>query len=149
MVPGAGDGLVVAGASHGDIVALDAATGEQKWKTRINSEILSAPAIGKGVVLVRAVDGRVVALRATDGSEIWSAEQQVPRLSLRGTANPLIVGDMAMSGFDNGRVLALTLADGGPVWDVSVAPPSGRSEIDRLNRHRLGRSRPSMTTSTP
>jgi outer membrane protein assembly factor BamB len=131
--PGAGDGLVVAGASHGDIVALDAATGEQKWKTRINSEILAAPAIGKGVVLVRAVDGRMVALRATDGSELWSAEQQVPRLSLRGTANPLIVGDMAMSGFDTGRVLALTLADGGPVWDVSVAPPSGRSEIDRLN----------------
>ncbi len=131
--PGTGDGLVVAGASHGDIVALDAATGAQKWKTRINSEILAAPAIGKGVVLVRAVDGRMVALRATDGSEIWSAEQQVPRLSLRGTANPLIVGDMAMSGFDTGRVLALTLADGGPVWDVSVAPPSGRSEIDRLN----------------
>jgi outer membrane protein assembly factor BamB len=131
--PGAGEGLVVAGASHGDIIALDAATGAQKWKSRINSEILAAPAIGKGVVLVRAVDGRMVALRASDGGEIWSAEQQVPRLSLRGTAKPIIFGDLALSGFDTGRVLALTLADGAPVWDVNVAPPTGRSEIERLN----------------
>jgi outer membrane protein assembly factor BamB len=130
--PGAGDGLVVAGADHGAIVALDAATGAQKWMIQVNSEVLAAPAIGSGVVLVRLVDGRLVALRVADGSQIWSAEQQVPRLSLRGTARPIIAGDLAVCGFDTGRVLALSLADGGTVWDVLVAPPTGKSEIERL-----------------
>ncbi len=130
--PGTGDGLVVAGTGHGDIVALDAATGAQKWKAHINSEILAAPAIGNGIVLVRLSDGRVVALRARDGSQVWSAEQQVPKLSLRGTAKPIIAGDLALCGFDTGRVMALSLADGSTAWDVLVAPPSGRSEIERL-----------------
>ncbi len=29
---GVGDGIVVAGASHGDIIAVDSASGAQKWK---------------------------------------------------------------------------------------------------------------------
>jgi outer membrane protein assembly factor BamB len=130
--PGAGQDLVVAGASHGDIVALDAATGAIRWKTRINSEILSAPAIGGGYVVMRTVDGRLSGMRAADGSVAWSAEQQVPRLSLRGTAQPAIAGDLALSGFDNGRVMAVSLADGGTAWEMTVAPPAGRTELDRL-----------------
>jgi outer membrane protein assembly factor BamB len=130
--PGAGDGLVVVGAAQGDIVALDAATGTQKWTTRINSEILAAPAIGGATVLVRAGDGRLVALRAADGSQLWSAEEDVPRLSLRGTARPLVSGELAVAGFDNGRVLALELATGDTVWELNIAPPVGRSELDRL-----------------
>jgi outer membrane protein assembly factor BamB len=130
--PGAGNGLVVAGGSYGAVVALDAATGEKKWQAHINSEILSAPAVGTDLVIVRAVDGRVVALRATDGTQAWSAEQQVPRLSLRGTTQPIIAGDLAVSGFDNGRVMALALKDGATVWDISVAPPTGRTELQRL-----------------
>ncbi|MEO8316056.1 MAG: PQQ-binding-like beta-propeller repeat protein, partial [Pseudomonadota bacterium] len=86
--PGAGDGLVVAGTGYGDIVALDAATGARKWKAHINSEVLAPPAISNGVVLMRMADGRVVALKVSDGTELWSAEQQVPKLSLRGTAKP-------------------------------------------------------------
>ncbi|MEY4763034.1 MAG: hypothetical protein RLZZ200_2890 [Pseudomonadota bacterium] len=130
--PGAGEGLVVVGASYGDIVALDAATGALRWKTRLNSEILSAPAIGGGVVLLRAVDGRLVALSADNGRQLWAAEQNVPRLSLRGAAAPTIAGEMAISGFDNGRVMAIGLRDGQTAWDVAVAQPSGRSELERL-----------------
>jgi outer membrane protein assembly factor BamB len=131
--PGAGSGLVVAGASHGDLVALDAATGERKWKTHINSEILSAPAITADLVLLRTVDGRLSAFKSSDGTLLWSAEQQVPRLSLRGAAAPAVGGDLVVSGFDNGRVMAVQLRNGDTLWDVSVAPPSGKSELERLN----------------
>jgi len=131
--PGVGEGLVVAGASHGQLVALDAATGAIKWQGFINSELLSTPVIAKGVVALRTVDGRVAVFRASDGTEIWSAEQQVPRLSLRGTSSPLIVGDLVVVGFDNGRVQALRLNDGFTAWDVNLAPPGGKTELDRLN----------------
>jgi outer membrane protein assembly factor BamB len=131
--PGVGQDLVVAGASHGDIVALDAATGAVKWKAYINSEILAAPYIARDVVTLRAVDGRVVALRASDGTELWSNEQSPPRLSLRGTARPIIVGDFVISGFDNGRLQALQLGTGGTAWDVIVTNAGGKTELERLN----------------
>jgi outer membrane protein assembly factor BamB len=131
--PGAGEGLVVAGANKGDIVALDAATGAQKWRIRINSEVLAAPVIGGGMVVMRLGDGRIVAFNAADGKEVWSAEQAVPKLSLRGTSRPIIAGDVVLCGFDSGRVMALALKDGETLWDVTIAPPSGKSDIERLN----------------
>lgn len=130
--PGAGGGLVVVGSSYGDLVAFDALTGQQRWKTRVNSEILSAPAVDEDLVVVRSVDGRIFGLSAADGSQRWSSEQQVPRLSLRGTATPVIAGDIVACGFDNGRVLGLNRRDGTTAWEVTVAPPTGRSELQRL-----------------
>jgi outer membrane protein assembly factor BamB len=130
--PGAGGGLVVVGSSFGDIVALDAMTGKQRWKTRINSEILSAAAVDEDLVVIRAVNGHVYGLAAFDGQQRWNADQQVPRLSLRGTATPIIVGDIVACGFDNGRVLALNRRDGTTAWEVTVSPPSGRTELQRL-----------------
>src|ERR1700721_2239597 len=43
--PGAGAGMVVVGSSKGTVVTLDGATGRELWRTRVNSELLSAPAI--------------------------------------------------------------------------------------------------------
>jgi outer membrane protein assembly factor BamB len=130
--PGAGAGLVVVGSSKGAVVALDGATGRELWRVRLNSELLSAPAISEKVVVIRSVDGRLHGLNAQNGKELWSVEQQVPRLSLRGTATPIIAKEVAISGFDNGKVMAVSLNNGDTVWDTALATPHGRTELDRL-----------------
>src|SRR5450631_559625 len=130
--PGAGYGMVVVGSTKGAVIALDAGTGNVRWKTRVNSELLSAPAIGEKVVVMRAVDGHLHGFDARNGNELWSVEQQVPRLSLRGTAIPVIAKEVAISGFDNGKVMAVSLTTGDTVWDTALASPHGRTELDRL-----------------
>ena len=130
--PSAGAGMVVVGSSKGAVVAMDGATGRELWRARLNSELLSAPAIGDEVVVIRSVDGRLHGLDAHTGKELWSVEQQVPRLSLRGTATPIIAKEIAISGFDNGKVMAVSLHSGDTVWDTALASPHGRTELDRL-----------------
>ena len=130
--PAAGYGMVVVGSTKGAVIALDAASGRVLWKTRVNSELLSAPAIGEKVVVMRAVDGHLHGFDARNGNELWSVEQQVPRLSLRGTAIPVIAKEVAISGFDNGKVMAVSLNTGDTVWDTALASPHGRTELDRL-----------------
>jgi outer membrane protein assembly factor BamB len=130
--PGAGAGLVVVGSSKGTVVTLDGATGRELWRARLNSELLSAPAINEKIVVIRSVDGRLHGLDAHTGKELWSVEQQVPRLSLRGTATPVIVKEVAICGFDNGKVMAVSLNNGDTVWDTALASPHGRTELDRL-----------------
>jgi outer membrane protein assembly factor BamB len=130
--PGAGAGMVVVGSSKGAVLALDGATGRELWRVRLNSELLSAPAISEKVVVIRSVDGRLHGLNAQSGKELWSVEQQVPRLSLRGTATPIIAKEVAISGFDNGKVMAVSLNNGDTVWDTALATPHGRTELDRL-----------------
>ena len=130
--PGAAAGIVVVGTSKGVIVALDGATGRELWRARVNSELLSAPAISETTVVIRSVDGRLHGFDAHKGKGLWSVEQQVPRLSLRGTATPVIAKEVAISGFDNGKVMAVSLSTGDTVWDTALASPHGRTELDRL-----------------
>jgi len=130
--PAADDGLLVLGSSKGDVIALAQQDGTQRWRVRINAEILSAAAIGNGLVVVRGVDGKLHALSAKDGSENWVVDQQVPRLSLRGTSRPILVGDLALCGFDNGRVVAVSTGNGTTAWETAVGQSHGSTELQRL-----------------
>ncbi|MEA3109133.1 MAG: outer membrane protein assembly factor BamB [Gammaproteobacteria bacterium] len=130
--PAAGSGMVILGSSKGTVIALDAANGHERWRMHVNSELLSAPAISEKVVVLRSVDGRLHGLDSASGKELWQVEQQVPRLSLRGTATPIIAKELAISGFDNGKVMAVSLTTGDTVWDTALASPHGRTELDRL-----------------
>ena len=130
--PSAGQGLVFVGSSKGEIIALSQADGSPIWRVRINSEILSAPAISADLVAVRSVDGKLHGLSIKDGMESWVVDQQVPKLSMRGTSAPLLTGDLAISGFDNGRVLAINRHNGTTVWDAAVGQSHGSTELARL-----------------
>ncbi|HKD54662.1 MAG TPA: outer membrane protein assembly factor BamB [Steroidobacteraceae bacterium] len=128
----AGFGLVLVGSSDGRLFAFDAASGKSRWNVRLNGEVLAPAAISPKLIVVRTVDGKLRALSPEDGHELWTQEQQVPRLSLRGTASPVIVGDLVLCGFDNGKVVAVSAADGGVQWETTVTPPHGRTELERL-----------------
>jgi len=125
--------LVVVGASDGQLFALESANGASRWKVRLNGEVLAPAAISARLIAVRTVDGKLHALNPADGHELWVTEQQVPRLSLRGTASPVISGDLVLCGFDNGKVVAVNAADGSVQWEATVTPPHGRTELERLD----------------
>jgi len=125
--------VVVAGSSEGDIVALNAENGDELWRVIVTSEVLAAPALTDDLVLVRTVDGKLAALRMADGTEAWFVQQAVPRLSVRGTGSPVVWKNSVICGFDNGKLAAYDLNDGSVIWDVMLAPPSGRTEVERLS----------------
>jgi outer membrane protein assembly factor BamB len=129
---GFGNGKIVVGSTDGDVIALDAQSGQRLWSTNVAAEILAAPAVSPRLVLVRGVNGKLHALSMADGHELWQQQQSVPKLSLRGTASPAIIGDVAVTGFDNGRVVATSLSDGASVWETQLQIPAGKTDIDRL-----------------
>ncbi len=130
--PVAAAGVVIVGSSKGDVVAMDAATGRESWRVRVNSELLSAPAIAEKVVVLRSVDGHLRGLDLRTGRELWAVEQPVPRLSLRGTATPVIARELAICGFDNGKIMAVSVATGDTAWETTLSSPHGRTELERL-----------------
>jgi outer membrane protein assembly factor BamB len=98
----------------------------------VSGEVLAEPLVTGDRVIVRTVDGRLRALEAATGKEQWSAEEPVPRLSLRGTAPPALAGEAVLAGFDSGKVVAVSLATGDVLWQSQVSTPRGRSELERL-----------------
>lgn len=123
---------VYVGTTEGEVVALDRDNGRELWRHATGGELLAPPVAGGGMVIARTVDGRLLALSATDGSRQWTHSTDVPSLSLRGNSTPILVSGGVLVGLDNGRVLALAAASGEPIWETEVAPPEGRSPIERM-----------------
>ncbi|HEU4602879.1 MAG TPA: outer membrane protein assembly factor BamB [Steroidobacteraceae bacterium] len=130
--PEVGNGTLIVGSSDGDVLALDAASGKERWRRTIASEILARPLIVHDLVVVRTVNGHLEGLSLEDGSSKWVVDQQVPRLTLRGTAPPVLANDRIVAGFDNGRVIAVDPRTGDVLWDTVVNAPHGRTELERL-----------------
>lgn len=61
-----------AGSQGGDLYALDAVTGKQRWSVTISSPIDAPPAVAGGAVFVTTESGKVLAFRASDGAPAWS-----------------------------------------------------------------------------
>ncbi len=130
--PVAGPYHVIVGSNDGDVIALDAKNGVELWRVQVSSEVLAQPALSGKLVFIRTVDGKLTALDIDNGKQVWGVQQSVPRLSVRGTAAPVVTNSMVISGFDNGRLAAYDLSDGGQVWNLLLDPPQGRTEIERL-----------------
>ncbi|MDD2724646.1 MAG: outer membrane protein assembly factor BamB [Methylovulum sp.] len=130
--PGVGRNTAILGTSDAEVVALSADNGSQLWKIKVSSEVLAVPVVANGIVVVHTADGKVIAINESTGAKLWSYEVNVPALSIRGSATPVIIEDKVISGYDNGKLMALQLKDGKYIWESSVAVPKGRSEVERL-----------------
>lgn len=129
---GAGDGLVLAGGEKGELAAF-AGDGKLRWKTRVSSEVSSAPQISDGVVVVRTGDGRINGLDAADGKRLWLYERALPSLVVRSHARVLIEHGTVYAGFAGGKLAAIDLGTGIVKWEAVVSQPRGNTELERIS----------------
>ena len=129
---GSGDGLVLIGSDKGDVLAYGE-DGKLRWKSRVSSEVLSAPQAAEGVVIVRSGDGRIAGLNAADGKRMWLYERSTPALVVRSHAGVTLQRDVAFAGFAGGKLVAMKIKDGSVLWEVSVSQPRGSTELERIS----------------
>ena len=130
--PGSSETLTLVGSEDGDVLAYASESGEFLWQAKVSSEILAAPQEAYGVVVARTIDGKIFGLDANDGARLWVYDRTVPALTLRGTSNPVITGDVVIAGFDGGRISSIELHTGKLIWETSVSLASGRSQLERM-----------------
>ncbi len=129
---GSGGGKVFIGTTNGELIAFAAVDGSEAWRQSVDGEVVSPAVTGEGQVFVQTIDGSLMALELASGDVRWEIDNQVPILTLRGTATPVYDGGVVYAGFASGAVVAVKAENGEPVWDHLVALPEGRSELDRM-----------------
>lgn len=129
---GSGGGLVFLGTTGGEVIAFSLSDGSEAWRAHVDSEVLAPPVTGDGKVYVQTIDGSLIGLDISDGSVVWEIDQQVPILTLRGTATPVFDSGVVYTGFANGNVVAVRADNGEPIWEHLVKLPEGRSELERM-----------------
>ena len=130
--PGYGENTIMVGTEEGEVISLSADDGDELWRARVTSEILSAPQRAANVAIVRTIDGKVFGIDGRKGKRLWVYDRTVPPLTLRGTGAPIIDQGLVVTGFDGGKLAALELRTGKLRWETSIATARGRSELERM-----------------
>jgi len=129
---GAGQGLALAGGGRGELLALDLASGQLRWKATLSSQVTGQLLALGETVIARTGDGRVHGLAAADGSRKWLYTRNLPVLSLRGSGGMVVRNDVLYAGFPGGKLVALNAANGAQLWEATVALPRGATELERV-----------------
>ena len=128
---GVGGSLVLVGTPKGIVYAYDIA-GKLQWKSKLSSEILSAPKYFDGLVIVRTGDSHIYGINANDGSRKWVYDRTGPALTLRSSTGVVVDGGAVYAGFGGGKLIAVRADNGKMLWEASVAQPKGVTEIERI-----------------
>lgn len=127
-----GYGNLYFGTENGDVVALNAETGELVWRSQVPGEVLVSPAVGDGFVVVKLGTGSLIALNPDNGEERWIFENEQPPLTIRGVSEPVIDSGGVVYGTANGRIGVLVVDRGFQAWEETVATPKGSTDLSRL-----------------
>jgi outer membrane protein assembly factor BamB len=87
--PAIDGGIVVAGSYDGIVIAVDVATGNERWRFQAENTVLSSPALVEGRAYLADSAGHLYALEANSGTEQWRAE--VGKGGDRAFATPAVV----------------------------------------------------------
>ena len=120
-------GVVVFGAGDGQVYAVDAKTGKERWRTRTEGRVRSTPAVSEGRVYVGSMDGRIYCFDLASGRVVWSFETEGVKLNSaefgfdRRTiqASPAVSGGTVFIGSRDGSLYALDTQSGKLRWRVS------------------------------
>ena len=112
-----GDAIYVA-AENGKVAAIDAASGERRWKTDVDTDLSGGVGAGGDLVLVGNTRGRVIAMESATGRELWRAS-----VSSEVLAPPAADWDVVVVQTLDGKVTGLDAATGARRWTHDSSNP--------------------------
>ncbi|MBM1222387.1 PQQ-binding-like beta-propeller repeat protein [Ponticoccus sp. SC2-23] len=122
-----GGGLAVGGGTlyvttgFGELVALDVATGGERWVQDLDAPGGSAPTVRGDLVYVVARDSRAWAVERSDGRVRWQISGTPPGANFSGGAGAAVTSDIAVFPFPSGEILAAFPEGGVRRWSSVIA----------------------------
>jgi len=117
-------GFVYLGSGDGNVYALDAKTGAERWHYATGGPVMSSAAASGGRVYIASRDGHLYGLDARDGTLRWR-HAFGPELGPQNywdylLSSPVVVGDRVYVGGGDGHLYALDAASGAVRWNVDL-----------------------------
>jgi outer membrane protein assembly factor BamB len=111
------------------LVALDAATGKEKWRAELGAPARSAPMIADGRVFVTTIQNHLLAFTAADGRQLWAHQAAEPVTSMLGQPAAAYWRGLVVAGFGSGELACLRADSGSVVWTDGLGASEGRASI--------------------
>lgn len=120
--PVVAQGAVYFGSGDGNAYALDASSGDLKWKFHTNDVIHAAPAYADGTVYIAGWDSFLYALDAATGKEKWrfgGGQDPFVHNQAGFQASPAVAGGLVYVGCRDSNLYAIDAATGKEKWKVN------------------------------
>lgn len=111
------------------LVALDIASGKEKWRHDLGVPGRSAPLIADGRVFVTTLDDRLFAFTAADGRQLWTHQAAEPVTSMLGDPAAAYYRGLVIAGFGSGELACLRADSGSVVWTDGLGASQGRATV--------------------
>jgi len=116
--PALAAGVIYAADSGGNVVAVDAGTGEQIWKKSLDSPLAGGVGLGGNLLVVAGTDGDVFALEAETGEQRWSV-----RVTSEVLAAPAVNDAVVVVQSHDGKLVGLHASNGERRWQYEIDSP--------------------------
>lgn len=144
---------IYATAGVAEVIAIDAATGEKKWMTSLNSPVRATPLAVGDLLVVQATDNKLYALKKADGKVVWSTIGSSSDVGILAPAMPLYDGKMLYALLGSGELYVIDPMSGSAMLnmqlDATKAVFSKDKQVPRANSlmHREGAALFALTPS--
>jgi len=115
------DGAVYFGSGDGNVYALDANSGELRWKFKTGDVVHASPAFADGVVFVGSWDSYFYAIDAKNGKEKWrfhGGEDALIHNQVGFQSSPAVVDGVVYTGCRDAQLYALEAESGKEKWKI-------------------------------
>jgi outer membrane protein assembly factor BamB len=114
------------------LVALEIATGKEKWRHDVGVPLRSAPLIADGRLFVTTIDDRLFAFTAADGRQLWTHQAASPVTAMLGQPAACYYQGLVIAGFGSGELACLRADSGSVVWTDGLGASQGRATVADL-----------------
>ena len=119
----ADDGMAIVGLANGVVVALDALSGAERWRSDTgDGGRIGTPTIDDGRVFIATLDGssstghHLLAFDLASGELLWTVASPGDHVAY----SPAVADGLAVFGSEDSRLIALDAADGTLVWQTAA-----------------------------
>ncbi len=125
-------GRLYVSTGYGEVIALNAVTGDELWSRPVPAPIHSPPTVADGRVFAVTVDNQLEALSADDGHILWTHNGLPETAGLLGGASPAIDGGIVVVAYSSGEIFALRAENGRPLWGDNLATARSLDALSAL-----------------
>ncbi len=126
-------GVLYISSGYGVLTALEASTGKQIWRQKLEATGSGEPMVRDGLVYLVAGDDTGWAVNTSDGRIAWQVEGVPSPSNVLGAPSPVIAGDYVIFAFGSGDLVASFRRGGVRRWNASVAGQRVGTTLARIS----------------
>ena len=127
------NGMIFVTNGFGNVIAMNANTGEEIWKINIRIPIRSAPISFDNKVYVISHDNQVFAINSLNGDILWNHRGILESASVLSSNSVSIDGGLVFVPYSSGEIYAIRSLNGSVVWTDTLARTGSSTSLSEIN----------------